>query len=234
MLKKSIAIGALVAASTLLANAETFVSTNNDSTKKDNIAAGNYYGFATKLSSEVVSATKDFPTTGDLYLKDLTLTLDNNSAAGFKLAVYSYTSDGNVGDFLGLSTEAASWSDGGKFCFNFENVTLSNPAGTYQFLFVNGNTTASDLASTDLQKYKDASVQKRVKVWNNSTKLPQGSGTYKANTLGSSSGDWEGSYLPEFTATTTDVIPEPSMFGVLAGLGALALAGARRRRKNVK
>ena len=36
---------------------------------------------------------------------------------------------------------------------------------------------------------------------------------------------------PQGTLKNLSIIPEPSMFGVLAGLGALALVGARRRRK---
>ena len=230
MLKKSITIGALVVAGAILANAETFVSTNGPKGKED---GGNYYGFAADLSSTVVSTDKALPTSGDWFLQNVTIDCrDSGTSDNLKLAVYSYTQDSTTGNFLGLSSSSASFTTSGTYSFDFGNLKLSDSGAnaTYQFLFVAENTVADTLSSGGFDAYKNVAKTGSLKVWESTLDLPQGSGTYKAKELNS----WEGKYLPSFSITTTDTIPEPSMFGVLAGLGALALVGARRRRRSGK
>lgn len=57
------------------------------------------------------------------------------------------------------------------------------------------------------------------------------SGAFNINLLNGSASNSSGKTSIGFFAITGDVIPEPSAFGLFAGVGALALAVSRRRRK---
>ena len=198
-----------------------------ETSTKDN--QGNYYGFTLALGTGdpaltdpdgiLASLSGSMVTLDDVSI----LTRSNNSYADAKLAVYSYQSDGNVGNFVGLS-DAVSFVPSTDTKFTFSNLDLTI-GERYQFLFVKADTT-EDL--TTFEGYKAASMAWGVSVTNSfSQQIPGGWGTYKGNGINS----WEGNYVPVTTVTLSVPIPEPSTFGLLASLGALALVGTRRRRR---
>ncbi|MGF0069078.1 PEP-CTERM sorting domain-containing protein [Candidatus Spyradosoma sp. SGI.093] len=94
-----------------------------------------------------------------------------------------------------------------------------NFLGTTDFAFQDYNTN-TDSASVTI-------VFEEAIKWESGYKILAG---VVAN--GNSSGSNTDSYtISGITASYTAAIPEPSAFGLLAGLGALALAGTRRRRR---
>lgn len=213
------------------AQAATIFSTTNINAASD--GGNGYFGFATQLASSVMSSSTDgkeatLPAT--VYLNNLSLDMRNGgggSGATFKVAVYTFTSDGTVGGLIGLSTNANTWADGVTLTFDFDNVAL-DATTTYQYLFVDETATWEALNLTagteNMAAYKNHAVSAALSMSNN-TSLPQGSGTYKNNTLNS----WEGKYLPAVNfSTSNEVIPEPATATLgLLGLGVLLL---RRRR----
>lgn len=207
------------------------------STKEDQ---GNYYGFTLALGTGSPSLTDPSGmleslsgTTVALDNVDL-LTRNNNSFPDAKLAVYSFSEDGNVGDFVGLSdTVVFSPNTNVEFQFTGINLTVGQ---RYQFLFVNNNASTENLtdlfeASTLLAVYQDYALPWGISVTADQysgSPLPNGWGTYKSSGLNS----WEGHRMPVLALTvSTAEIPEPSSFAFLAGLGALILVVARRRRR---
>ena len=237
-MKNIIAITSLLAAGTVLATAETTFTTVDDSY----IVAtgnGNYYGFVTSLnygllSSTTVSGTEatlaEFAAGMDLNFDSITFTIRGGNASGntVKLAVYEYTGDRTTGTFVGLSENAlrdTTVGAGNLATFTFDGIII-NSATKYQFLFVDSSATAETVDS--FIEYQELAKQWGILVGHDndgSTSIAPGYGTYTASAINS----WETQYVPKYSIVTS--IPEPSAFGLLAGLGALALAGSRRRRR---
>ncbi len=222
-----------VLASFGLAQAATVFSTTNSNTPNDSYDACR--GFATKLTSPGVLTTTSGGTTATLpptvYLDDISLTTSNSSDSyeAFKIAVYSYTAEGTVGELVALSSNSNAWARGTTLTFNFDSVAL-NSTSTYQYLFVKAATTWDDLNKTagsqNYNAYWDASISEAVSMSSyTSGVLPEGNGLYSNNALTSPL-----SNLPAVTFTTSnEAVPEPTSATLgLLGLGSLLL---RRRRR---
>ena len=217
-MKKIISITALLAAGSAFANAEEYTASTPEKTNQ-----GNYYGFCLAFDNATYLTT-DVPAGLELNLDSIALqTRSDGSLEKMKIAVYEYTEDYTTGDFLGTSS-VATFATNTNITLTFNDITV-NSSSRYQFLFVKENATAESLATFD--GYKTNAMAWGVAVTNGfSASIPKGWGTYKSSGIDS----WEGQYIP-VVSFTLSTIPEPSTFGLLAGLGALALVGTRRRRK---
>lgn len=164
------------------AQAATIFSTTNINAASS--AGNNYFGFATQLVSPVMSTTTSgvvatLPET--VYLNSLSLDMRSGSGTGttFKVAVYTFTADGTVGDLVGLSSNANAWADGATLTFNFNDVELTSSA-TYQYLFVSENTSWEDLNPTadteNMAAYRNHAVSASLSMSNNTVNLPSGTG----------------------------------------------------------
>ncbi len=196
---------------------------------------GTYYGWCTALTHSYLTTTPEsLQTTDVLTLNSISIVGGTGSGGtltdGAKLAIFKYSSDSNVGSFVGISDNVAVRTAGESFTFSFSDVNLT--AGQqYQFLFVSTTATAAtfttDLAegTTMLSAYQAVAGSVRHQVHNHSS-IPGGDGTYKSSGMNS----WEGAYVTSATySLSTLPVPEPTT----ATLSLLALAGlaARRRRK---
>lgn len=111
----------------------------------------------------------------------------------------------------------------------FQNVVL-DASTTYAVLF-----TTTESFTNNETTFKEATVFSAISSLLTETRLAVGNGAgdlttnIKAIGLSNAGAEQLTQYSPFVVASLTPV-PEPSAFGLLAGLGALALVGARRRR----
>lgn len=230
-MKKCLTLAVLLSAGTVLTNAAVY--TTSLTTGNANRGTG-YYGFTVALDDTFMSTVDE--ASSSAVLPD-TVSLDSVSVwnrddkpdfmytGDVKLAVYAYSTDGTTGTFLGLSSNVVSVSTiNQELTFTFENVSISSTA-QYQMLFVDSSATAESVDTFD--EYKTEAVDISLSVLDPDGNLPKGDGIYTGNSLGT----WEGQYMPKLSIVTSSSIPEPSAFGLLAGLGALALVASRRRRR---
>ncbi len=221
-MKKFITTITLFAAGTAFAAAGDYSTTLTSGTSGN----GNYYGFCLKLTDSFLTTTPEGVTLPDMLVLDsvslLTRTSGDEVGNTAYLALYEYTADSTTGTFVAVSTnQQTSNTNNATLTFNFSSGLQISSEKQYQFMFVNSNTAISSFG-----EYQAAAVQLSLNVLQQSS-LSQGDGTYKSNEINS----WEGMYIPNVTIVTS-TIPEPSAFGLLAGVGALALVAARRRRRS--
>ena len=240
----------LMALAGLAIGAESYDYSLTLSTGAKSNQGNNYYGFTialgtsygaitTTMGEQLITSMNEDMTQYALNTITLTTRSGNNDGADpIKIAIYKYTSDGAVGDFVGLSTTSAEYPGALKDVdFSFENVTLAADT-RYQFLFVAADTTVQTLTdmtaegSTLFSNYQAAAKSWDISVTDNNggQTLTAGWGTYGNNAAGGHAGQ----YLPCVQLATTvtskyEYVPEPAT----ATLSLLALAGlaARRRRR---
>ncbi len=217
-MKNIIAITSLLAAGTLCANAEEFIWTSTD---------GDFSGFK-NADENLIAITGDFSLemTFQLSSYHTDCVIQLSPDAGFdKKGSLELGFSGATGKIYTYATDdtASTYTTGGHFSAG----RVVNNAATLVFQFSNYNAATNTYSLT--VTYPSA--------WS------AGSGdTFSNVSFGSEEIIWTQLNLAGTTANPSvsslklvtenfHVIPEPSAFGLLAGLGALALAGTRRRRR---
>lgn len=229
-MKKCLTLAVLLSAGTVLTNAAVY-TTSLTTGNADN--ANSCYGFTVALDDTFMNTVDEASSSAEL---PDTVSLDSVSVwnrsnshdsiytGDVKLAVYAYIDDDMTGTFVGLSSNTVSVaSPNQELEFTFKNLSISSTA-QYQMLFVSSSATADSVDTFD--EYKTEAVAISLSLLKQSG-LPKGDGTYASKNLDA----WVGQFMPKLSIVTSSSIPEPSAFGLLAGLGALALVASRRRRR---
>lgn len=235
-MKKCLTLAVLLSAGTVLTNAAVY-TTSLTTGDADN--ANGCYGFTVALDDtfmntvDEASLSAELPDTVSLDSVSVWNRSDSHTSiytGDVKLAVYAYSSDGTTGKFVGLSDNTVSIASvNQELEFTFKNLSISS-TDQYQMLFVSSSATADSVDT--FSEYKENAVDISLSLREQGT-LPKGDGTYSNKTLNGwvTSSDWVKQYMPKLSIVTSSSIPEPSAFGMLAGLGALALVASRRRRR---
>ena len=234
-MKKYIAIATLLAAGSAFANADvSYVGRTEAGNPGKNVwlntdTAGNAFSLSLSWSGLVdnsegfiIDSEKDYFLTGLQFSittgeskEETNQWYPDNLVRSAKIAIYA-------GDTLvGLSAEALTGAEakgktsndtGYGAMFTFSEVILDADT-TYTFKFVEGTSTMENVVYSEDARYG-------YQLWSKQTGGSQANVGY----LG------DANYLP-WVRLGVMAIPEPSTFGLLAGLGALALVGTRRRRR---
>lgn len=238
-MKNYITVAAFLAAGTAFANATEWTVDNSVDTTVSNFWAN---GFVFNLGVTDNSRLEVIPSTSELdalvYLSSVDVNIRAISDATLQtgtgvtaLSLVLCDKDFNI-----VSVSSNEVSTTGNVTWNFENATVSTKAANYLYYIDSANADVAKAAIgsviTEVDTTKDwlvsAGASSLIKYNNTSGLLSLafiGSNqTVSYNDVNSVQ------YAPKVSLTLTSV-PEPSAFGLLAGLGALALVGARRRRR---
>ena len=231
---KYITVAALLAAGSAFANAAVWSSTTSGNSGY-NMATSS--GFWFNLGSERLSTTAEPSGTA---LED-TVALDSidlawtTSDTGLDVSCGFVLTDGSL-NIVAVSETTGTSTKNGSVEIDFDGVEISS-SSTYSVWFVGtdkietlkseetltltGNVLSGGDAAPGIKfaQYSDSSAgaNDTLGVWN----------TVSNDTTAT---EWGAQFAPVVTIATS-AVPEPSAFGLLAGLGALALVASRRRRK---
>ncbi|MGF0068585.1 PEP-CTERM sorting domain-containing protein [Candidatus Spyradosoma sp. SGI.093] len=236
-MKNIIAITSLLAAGTLLANAATAVQ-NEDSgwTLSGSGAEVN------SLFSEILAGS-DYQV-GDAFSIDFKVTsstFDGYTSGSVATLADSYYLFSQAGSYLGLSAStsnlrnASNVDPGAKAATSTDTTnllhTITTNSGELAYGWVSLNTAgtgsnASGLINTQISISTDGANSVILLNFSNASVYDT-----KIELVGTVLDATKFAFSDKISAVDfTTSIPEPSAFGLLAGLGALALAGTRRRR----
>ncbi len=236
-MKKLITAAAFLAASSALASAATVTSQTVISSTS--VTGGSYKGVSFTVSSDLLAES---------YLLD-SLTIfgrygsweDGNTISGNEyFVVYSVSGTSTLTYLGGVETTSENQrfydSTNGYYTRNtmtgsFSGITVESDS-TYVVLF----TTSENYANNETT-FKTATALSNISSLLSSENLFATSTNTVASgptgTFYNADGPTSAGYTPVISLTLS-TIPEPSAFGLLAGVGALALVAARRRRSRAK
>ena len=231
---KYITVAALLAAGSAFANAAVVSNINgtltNPTEQLPDGGFGAYYGFSFTLPGTIAGIESD-----TVVLDSIEFVRAYSQTPGLAetawLNIYSSdtpSTDGYLGQSdsatntasVGSSRNDAEWSSAVSFNGSSIELTLGT---TYYVFFSSAEDTGADYAAgSNIVK-----AALRLGKTDSGTVTLTGSDVAYTGTNGSSQGN---GWLPAYKVTVS-AVPEPSAFGLLAGLGALALVASRRRRK---
>ncbi len=237
-MKNIITIATLLAAGTLVGNAATTI-TVADSTKTTNQGALTYTAPTSEsdkmgwvsgegLFENIVEGSTARYVATTVFKLNIDKLSSNTLLADTLLLTYQISSESTSGAVgLYATTEGLKWKwQGSKWSTNLDLSYETLKTNTYDYNSTDGTvllgfrssrysgSSGSQVANKDFTSFYSAAGLKTNKVYT----------TIGINT----------EYISQFAVSSglniPSDVPEPSAFGLLAGLGALALAGARRRR----
>ena len=228
-MKKYIALAALLAAGTAFANAEkTQVTLKTDGSNENPgnlVADENGIGLLTQSNGELVWDGAETLTSWQL---DFTLTVNRDSLANADLLDLT---DGNGPRFAINSDGTFEWYNGGisstDSTWKWESFSDENNEIELSISYVANYNTEGTALGTGTLSVKTGEVSIFYLAFNSGDASTLDSGDVRI---------WTNTKKEHYSGITlykldNNVIPEPSAFGLLAGLGALALVASRRRRR---
>jgi hypothetical protein len=238
-MKKYIIASTLLAAGTLFANAETVLDVNSTS-----FNAGNSYTYTVDeltFSIKSTGALRDTTTPGGTPVQQGWFTNEDMKSLLFQgdnawaKDIYTDYIAGNKGDNITIKIAGFDANQGGISLSFVTGCVFEGPGSWASYAVLNDNN--SGVSGTAQFVGNGASDIETVNLpMAGGTVSPFGPVVYSfsdltANESGEISFTVKGVSFHSAAIGGIKVIPEPSAFGLLAGVGALALVASRRRRK---